>query len=328
MIIKTVAENDNYSRFMDFYQPFLIDESRVKGNIIRLGVAMDIILSRHNYPDSVSRLLAEQMVLACMLSGNLSEGGSLTVQVKGPQHSEAIKGPVNFIVVDVRANGDIRGYADMENDARKRILKMEKKQKDISLVDLLGENGFLAITITPATDTQQYQGIVALTGDTLSKAVEEYFTHSEQLQVSIKAAVGKIAESGKHKWYASGIMIQRMPGEGGTAEKILPEEESENWNRSKILMSTVKNEELLNPALAPQTLLVRLFNEDGVWVYEPRQLQVNCRCSRERIEEVLSNFPDDDLQDMKNDDGVISVNCQFCNKTEVFRDDDIARLKS
>lgn len=327
MTINTVAENDNNSRFVDFYQPFLIDVSHVKGNVIRLGRAMEIILSRHDYPDSVSKILAEQMVLACMLSGNLSEGGSLTVEIKGPQHENATRGPVSFIVVDVRANGDIRGYAEMEADARSRIIKMEKEQKNISIVDLVGEGGFLAITITPAADTQQYQGIVALTGNKLSEAVEEYFTHSEQVQVSIKAAVGKIAEGGKHSWYASGILIQRMPSEGGNAEKISPEEESENWNRSKILMSTVKDEELLNPTLSPQTLLMRLFNEDGVWVYEPKQLQVNCRCSRERIEQVLANFPQEELEEMKND-GVISVNCQFCNKTEVFREEDIAHLHS
>lgn len=95
MIINTVAENDNHSRFVDFYQPFLIDESHVKGNFIRLGQAMDVILSRHDYPEPVSRLLAEQMVLACMLSGNLDDGGSLTVQVKGPQHEGAVKGPID-----------------------------------------------------------------------------------------------------------------------------------------------------------------------------------------------------------------------------------------
>lgn len=329
MIINTVAGNDNNSRFTDFFQPFLIDESHVKGNIIRLGQAVDVILSRHQYPDSVSRLLAEQTVLASMLSGNLDEGGSLSVQVKGAQQDDAIRGPVSFTVVDVKENGDIRGYAELAPDAHARILELEKTQEEISLVDLIGQAGFLAITITPAAGTQQYQGIVALTGDTLTQAVEEYFTQSEQLQVSIKAAVGKIAEGGKHKWYASGMMIQRVPDLGGNSENVLPEveDDGENWNRSRILMGTVKNEELLNPTLAPQTLLVRLFNEDGVWVYEPKQLRVNCRCSRERIEDVLGNFPDEDIEEMKHD-GVISVSCQFCNKTEVFRDDDIARIRN
>lgn len=326
MIIKTTAENDNHSRFVDFYQPFLIDESHVKGNFIRLGQAMDVILSRHDYPESVSRLLAEQMVLACMLSGNLDAGGSLTVQVKGPQHEGAVKGPIRFSVVDVKENGDIRGYAELAPDAQAQLSALKQKQADLSLTDMVGEQGFLSITIIPAGGAQQYQGIVALEGAQLTDALTEYFTQSEQLQVSIKVAVGKIAEGGKHKWYASGMMIQRVPAEGGKADKAKLAEEQENWNRAKILMNTVRDEELLNPTLSPQTLLVRLFNEDGVWVYEPNQLHVNCTCSRQRIEEVLGTFPPSELEEMKND-GVISVNCQFCNKTEVFRDEDISRIR-
>lgn len=326
MIINTVAENDNHSRFVDFYQPFLIDESHVKGNFIRLGQAMDVILSRHDYPEPVSRLLAEQMVLACMLSGNLDDGGSLTVQVKGPQHEGAVKGPIRFSVVDVKENGDIRGYAELAPDAHAQLAELKKQQADLTLADMVGEQGFLSITVIPAGGAQQYQGIVALEGAQLSEALTEYFTQSEQLQVAIKVAVGKIAEGGKHKWYASGMMIQRMPSEGGKADKVKVSAEEENWNRAHILMDTVRNEELLNPTLSPQDLLVRLFNEDGVWVYEPNQLRVNCTCSRERIEDVLGTFPPADLEDMKND-GVISVSCQFCNKTEVFRDEDISRIR-
>lgn len=321
--MKVEAGNDNHTYFADFYQPFLIDESHVKGNFIRLGEAVDVILSRHQYPDSVSQLLAEQIVLACMLSGNLDEGGSLTVQAKG-----AGEGPVRFTVVDVKANGDMRGYAELADDAEEQLAKMKANQEDLKLADLLGKQGYFAITMTPSTHSQQYQGIVALDSEDLSQALTDYFTQSEQIHVSIKVAVGKIASKGKAKWYASGMMVQRMPKEGGKkGDKVRINEEEENWNRAKVLMNTVKNEELLNPMLAPQTLLIRLFNEDGVWVYEPKQLQVNCSCSRERVEDVLSTFPVEDIEDMRNDEGVISVNCQFCNKTEVFRQDDIARIR-
>ena len=322
MIIKVEAGNDNFTHFADFYQPFLIDECHVKGNFIRLGEAMNVILSRHNYPDSISHLLAEQTVLACMLSGNLDEGGSLTMQAKGSGD-----GPVKFTVVDVKANGDIRGYAELADDAIEKLAALKKENKEPRLKNLLGEGGYLAITMTPKPGGQQYQGVVAMTGEDLSTALTEYFTQSEQIHVSIKAAVGKVTEQGESKWYASGMMVQRMPSEGGKSpSKIKLQEDEENWNRASVLMNTVTKGELLNPMLAPQTLLVRLFNEDGVWVYEPRQLQVNCSCSRDRIEDVLSTFAVDDIEDMKTDEGIISVNCQFCNKTEVFRQNDIERI--
>lgn len=323
--MKVEAGNDNHTYFADFYQPFLIDESHVKGSFIRLGEAMEVILSRHQYPESVSKLLAEQVVLACMLSGNLDESGSLTMQAKGSG-----AGPVKFTVVDVKANGDVRGYAELADDADAQLAKMKRDGVELTLEDMFGKKGYLALTVTPSTNSQQYQGVVAMEGEDLSAALTEYFTQSEQIQVSIKVAVGKISASGKATWYASGMMVQRMPAEGGTQNtkvKDRDDDGDEDWNRAKILMNTVKNEELLNPMLAPQTLLIRLFNEDGVWVYEPSQLQVSCSCSRERIEDVLSTFPVEDIEDMKTDDGVISVNCQFCNKTEVFREEDVARIR-
>lgn len=321
--IENLAGNDNHTHFADFYQPFLIDEAHVKGNLIRLGEAMEVILSRHEYPDSISQLLAEQAVLGCMLSGNLDGGGSLTMQAKGGG-----KGPVKFSVVDVKANGDIRGYAELADDAVEQLTELKKSKSELSLKDLLGEGGYFALTMTPSAGGQQYQGIVALEGEDLAAALTEYFSQSEQIQVSIKVAVGKVQETkGKAKWYASGMMVQRMPSEGGTKSKTKSSEEEENWNRAKILMNTVTPAELLNPTLAPQTLLVRLFNEDGVWVYEPKQLHVNCTCSRARIEDVLTTFSVEDIEDMRNEDGVISVNCQFCNKTEVFRENDIKRIR-
>lgn len=322
MTIEKIAGNDNYTHFADFYQPFLIDECHVKGSFIRLGKAVDIILHRHNYPEAVSELLAEQMVLACMLSGNLQEGGSLTVQVKGSG------GPVKFAVVDVNASGEIRGYAELTDDAKEQIRLIRNDKKQPVLRDFVGDKGYLTINMLSSSQSQQYQGIVALNGRNLSDALSGYFTQSEQIQVSIRVAVGQNTESNKKRsWYASGMMIQRVPSEGGKkAGKARLEEEQEQWNRAEILMSTVRDKELLDPHLPAQTLLLRLFNEDGVWVYEPKQLDVGCRCSRERVKEVLGTFPPEDLEDMKVD-GVISVNCQFCNKTEVFREKEISKMQ-
>ena len=314
--MKTVsAGNDNFIHFADFLHPFLIDECLVKGSFIRLGLAVDEIIRRHNYPRAVSRLLAEQMVLACMLSVNLEESGSLTMQVKGGKG-----GPVNFMVVDVTGQGHIRGYAELAEDAAEK-LAFWKRDEEPKFREIVGEGAYLAITMNTGPNSQQYQGIVELRGETLTEAVAEYFSQSEQISVSIKVAVAQ-----KQRWYAGGIMLQRIPGQGGKklTKKQMAEDE-ENWNRSKILMNSVKNEELLDAELPAQSLLLRLFNEDGVWVYEPIRLGAQCRCSRERIEDVLATFPNEELEEMKND-GVISVNCQFCNKTEVFRENDIKKL--
>lgn len=319
--MKTDAGNDNFSRFEDFYQPFLIDKCAVKGNVTRLGKAVDVILTRHNYPEAVSHLLAEQLVLACMLSGKLDKGGALTLQIKGGDNS-----PVKFCVADVNEAGDIRGYAELNEGAAAKLSRLKLEGKMPTLQSLLGEKALLAMTFTPANGAQ-YQGIVSLYADNLSEALSDYFTQSEQLQVAIKMVAGHTVENGKAHWCASGIMLQRLPNEGGTSEHKKEEADlAEDWNRSRMLMETVKDKELLDAELSAPDLLLRLFHEDGVWVYEPRQMHVKCRCSRKKIEEVLATFPEDDIEHMKVD-GVISVNCQFCNTTEVFREDDLKKIK-
>lgn len=318
------AGNDNSVYHADFYQPFLINACNVRGNVVRLGRAVDVILSRHSYPESMSQLLAEQLVLACMLSGNLEEKGKLTIQAKGGEDA-----PVKFSVVTVNEEGDVKGYIELNEGGLAHLSALKKQGGDARLSEFLGKDGFLALTISSTATGSQYQGIVGLEGESLTDALTEYFTQSQQLQVSIKVAVGKVVEQGKPKWFASGIMLQRMPFIGGTQEEqVSPEEDEENWNRSNILMQTVTNQELLNPTLSPQDLLLRLFNEDGVWVFEPKELQVSCNCSRDRIEDVLSTFNDEDLEHMKTEGGVISVNCQFCNKTEVFREEDIEAIRT
>lgn len=324
------AGNDNFTYFADFYQPFLINESNVRGHLIRLGKTLNTILGRHNYPKPVSELLAEQIVLACMLSGSLKDDGALTFQVKGEG------GLIKFMVVDVTATGEVRGYAELSDEGPLRMARAVKANEQLTLKELFGEKGYLVITMIQASSGQQYQGIVSLVGASLSEALSEYFMQSQQINASIQVAVSRVNDknekSDKGEWMAGGIMIQRLPSEGGTASDLVVmkseaqlNEETEEWNRASILMNSVKWDELLDVNLPAQTLLYRLFNEDGVWVYEAKPIAVGCRCSRERIVQVLGTFSSEDLEDMKVD-GVISVNCQFCNKSEVFGEQDVSAL--
>ena len=123
---------------------------------------------------------------------------------------------------------------------------------------------------------------------------------------------------------AAALMIQRMPGEG---HPDLPDEEAdEMWRRAVILMSSMTSGEMLDPAVSPNRLLYRLYHEDGVRVYETKPLAFHCRCSREKVAEVLSRFKPAELADMKTDDGRLVATCEFCRAEYAFDDDEIAAL--
>lgn len=316
----------------DFAQPFLIDQSNIRGRMVRLSGVVDTILTRHDYPEAVSRLLGELLVVAAMLSGNLKHQGVLTLQLKG-------EGLVRFIVVDVAFGGALRGYADLAEGAAEKITAMEKDNHAPSLHDLVGD-GYLAITLDNPYAKQPYQGIVGLHGTSIAETVQSYFTNSEQSEVRLKIVVGSMQYGGEARaqWCAGGMLLQHVPGEGGNrAEEggVIVHDEADDdaeqmrardagepdpdlWRRIAIFYDTLKSYELLDPLLPPQELLYRLFNEDGVWMYEPAVLNAGCRCSREKIQNVLASFGPEELSDMVEDDGRLHVTCQFCTVEQTF----------
>ena len=122
------------------------------------------------------------------------------------------------------------------------------------------------------------------------------------------------------RWCAGGIMLQHVPGEGGIglAEGSKHDEDpAEQWRRASILSETLKESEIADIYLPPAQLLYRLFNDDGVWVYDASHVAAGCRCSRQKILNTLQSFSADDLAHMVVDEK-ITVTCQFCNQDEVF----------
>ncbi len=322
-------------RYEDIIQPFMLHHSVVRGRMVRLGEALGAILSRHAYPEPVSRSLGELLLLGAMLSANLPEKGILTLQIKG-------NGPVPLMVVDVQADGNIRGYATVTDEARDELSVLPASP---ALAELFG-TGYLAITLdTP--HGEPYQGIVPLEGANLSEAVAHYFTQSQQLDVMFHLAITRRTEEETAHWIAAGIMLERMPdarmpdarmpdarmpdarmpdarNSGGNHEEIeIVQEAAQPWEYQSLLVLTATDEELCDPYLAPGALLYRLFNEEGVWVYDTQPLQDRCRCSREKISHVLEQLPAAEVEELY-ENGVISVTCQFCSREERFTHEDVS----
>src|SRR5436309_708763 len=87
----------------DFVAPFQIEDQPVRGRIVRLGEAVDGILTRHDYPEPVANLLGEACALAALVGASLKFDGRLIVQAQGD-------GPVAYVVADYDTAGSLRGY--------------------------------------------------------------------------------------------------------------------------------------------------------------------------------------------------------------------------
>lgn len=297
--------------------PFQIESGDATGRVVRLGPVVDEILSLHDYPECVSKLLGEAVALTAMLGASLKFDGKFIFQT-------STDGPVSMIVVDFQTPGNLRGYAHFDPD---RVAELESKG-NVDPTKLLG-HGHLAMTIDQGLDTERYQGIVPLEGDDLNAAAHTYFRQSEQLPTFLRVAVARHYQAAgsdgdaEWTWRAGGIIIQNVPEEGGRATfDHMPEssDDEEDWRRVCILSETVEDHELVDPTLSSEKLLFRLFHEEVVRIFDIRPLSVYCRCSRERIESVLDNFSSEELADMVEDDKII-VTCEFCSRRYAFDSD-------
>ena len=236
--------------------------------------------------------------MAALVGASLKFDGRLIVQAQGD-------GPVSLVVADYDTSGAIRGYCSFDEG---RVAEASKGFVHPGAATLLGKGAF-SMTIDQGPEMERYQGITAIEGETLALCAETYFAQSEQTPTRVRLAVGQLQTDAGFVWRAGGLLIQNIAGDEdarGSAEEL--------WNRAQALFETVGEDELIDPMVPAGTLLYRLFHEDGVRLFKPAPLKAFCRCTAERILDVLRAFPPEERGEMVETDGVIRVTCEYCSR--------------
>ncbi|MCS6892045.1 MAG: Hsp33 family molecular chaperone HslO [Rhodovarius sp.] len=290
-------------------QPFHLPGRPVRGRLIRLGPLAEALLSRHDHPPPVTRLVGEALALTAGLATALKFRGSFSVQAKG-------SGAVSLLVADCTDDGQLRGHAGIHPGRLEELLSVEP---DPPAGALLGE-GYIAFTCDQGPDMDRYQGIVALQGATLADMTHHYFATSEQLQAEVRLACAR----GSQGWRAGALIIERIAGQGGIGE-LDEEEQEEAWRTARTLAATLTDAELLDDALPGPRLLQLLFGTEGVALDRARALSYGCRCSRAKLAAILGGFSDGELDEMADAAGHITVTCAFCNHDFIFSRTEIRR---
>ncbi len=325
----------------DRVRPFRTINSGAQGRLIRLGASADDILARHDYPEAVSRVLGEALALTALLGSLLQTNGRLILQTQ-------TDGPLRQVVVNYTSSpsergGLMRGLANFDAER----LDAQIRDGRGSAADIMG-NGNLALTIDPGGDQPRTQGIVALSNNTLAEAAYTYFRQSEQIPTFVRLAVARLQVRASASappvwiWRAGGLIVQQLPDDAGgeAAERgsdprtaVIETEDDEaraayeeDWNRARMLASTVEDHELLDPTLEPDRLLYRLFADEGVIVHDTVEVRAHCGCSRHRVEQLLKTFGSAELVDMREPDGSISVKCEYCSTEQHFSAEEVEKL--
>ena len=291
----------------DLAAAFQIEGWPVRGRIVRLGATIDAILSAHAYPEPVAALLGEACALAALVGSSLKFEGRLIVQAQGD-------GPVRYVVADYDTDGHMRGYCRFDED---EVAAASQGFARPGARSLLGQ-GVFVMTLDRGPDFERTQGITPIEGESLSLAAEHYFQQSEQIPTKVRLAVGSVVTDAGVGWRAGGALIQLIAGDDarGSTEEV--------WDRSRALFQTLADDELLDPTITPETLLFRLFHEDGVRLEDARALVAQCRCSHERIAGMLTSFDPAERAEMVEADGKIRVTCEYCATVYELAPEEIA----
>ena len=285
-------------------QPFHLHAKPVRGRLVRLGPLADALLTRRDNHPAVARLLGQALALTAGLAAALKFRGSFSVQAKGD-------GAVSMLLADCTDAGAVRGYARVDSERFRAALEAapEGGRGDGPDAGALLGQGYLAFSCDQGPDTERYQGIVAIEGGELAEMAGHYFRTSEQLRTHLHLACARTAQG----WRAAALILERVAAGGGTDPGLDAEAAEEAWRTALALAGTLTDDEMLDDGLSAAEVLRRLFHAEGLALGRPRALAYGCRCSRARLAEVLAGFGDRDLDHMAQDDGAITMTCEFCN---------------
>jgi len=246
----------------DLVTVFQLDKQPIRGRTVKLGPALDQALNPHGearYPESVARLLGEAMMTGALVAQSLKFKGRLVVQCHGTN-----EGAVSLLMADCTTDGHIRGYARWNADKLKEIeLDTRNPGADI----LLGAGTF-SMTIDQGPDMDQYQGISAIEGTSLSSCAEHYFNQSEQIPTRIKLACGQSLDTDGAHWSGGGMMIQKIADDEARADATPP------WETAQQLFATLSDAELIDPELTMRTADVRV---SAYWIRSRVLIKKPCK---------------------------------------------------
>lgn len=275
----------------DLLRRFFFEHSPVRGHIVHLDSAWIAMCEHHDYPPPIRALLAEAAAAVTLIASTRKFDGTLTLQLQGP-------GPMHLLVAQCTQGFAVRAVARWNGEVPAG-----------PLTDMAGD-GRLTVSVETVDLAARYQGIVPLAAGGLAECLEAYFRDSEQLPTRIWLATTPTR--------AAGLLLQRLPGMGSDKPPVAREQEDpqEAWERVEHLASTLQSEELLS--LSQRDVMRRLFHQEDVRVFEPAPVFFQCRCSRERVIELLRALGEEEIRGILAERGAVQARCEFCNRAYDF----------
>src|SRR5689334_18156229 len=280
----------------DQVRRFVFERYPIRGHSVRMSRAWLELREHQDYPPAVQQLVGVAVAAVVLLAATLKFDGTLTLQLQG-------KGLVNLLVAQCTHDFKVRGMA-----------RHEPIGDGAAFRSLVGD-GQIIVTVEATDRGSSYQGVVPIEGNSLAECLESYFVRSEQLpsRVLLAATPGVVA----------GMLVQRLPGEGGK-QTVDPAALESAWMKVDHAMAALTGKELLETDV--EARLVKMFGDDEVRVFGGHDVKHECRCSRERVANVLRSLGAEEVRSVIAEQGACTVTCEFCQRPYKFDAIDVEQL--
>lgn len=256
---------------------------------------------RHTTSATATAALGRSLTAAALLGGGLRDGQSVMLRVLGD-------GPIGGIIAQADAQGNVRGYAlNPQADIP------PKDQHKLDVGGLVGHRGMLHVTRDIGVRTP-YHGSAPLVSGEIAEDLAAYFASSEQIPSVV--ALGVLVAPDLHVLASGGLCVQVLPG---ASMDVIVDLEARARQLPPITQMVVEG---CTPEQVLQTALGGL---------EPQIAAVNsvafqCRCSRQRVEEMLCGLGVKELEALLAQEGQAEVTCRFCGDRYVLSQSDVQAL--
>jgi len=285
----------------DQVRRFIVENQPVRGHWVRLDAAWRDLIAHADYPQPVRELLGQAVAASVLFAATLKFNGTLTLQLQGD-------GAVGLLVAQCTHDYRLRAVARFDAD---RVAEIDGKD---AFRQLVGTTGKVAVTVEADERSSRYQGIVPLQGGSLADSLEAYFASSEQLPTRLILAADD--ERG------AGFLVQKVPGAARSDESEI----EETWQDAQKGIEKLSSADLLNRPV--EELLEQGFAEHDMRLFRGAPVQFECRCNQARVSGLLRALGAEEVKDILEEQGSVTVTCEFCHRPYKFGPADIEALFS
>lgn len=280
--------------------------------IDKLGRLRIFVASTTNLVEEAREMHGTSPTATAALGRSLTAASMMGIMMKNDNDTLTLKinggGPIGNILIVAKNKGRVKGYVDHpEADVP------PKSKGKLDVGRLVGNQGMMT-TIMDLGLKEPYIGQANLISGEIAEDLANFYVLSEQQPSAV--SLGVLVNKDRTVLAAGGYIIQLLPG-------ILDEDITKIENALAIVepVST-----LIAKGLSPEEIMNEILGDFDMQVLDKVDLEFQCDCSREKIENVIISLGKKEISDIIEEDGKAEVVCQYCNKKYLFNKEDLNKI--